>query len=111
MLASFQGLPRCFCHGIRYLRLITCRPPGKMFLMEIAQTFPSLAPALVKTQLELLALLEVALVQGLTLNVVVFFPTWVRGAVKRGFFKVSAGVGRGEQPLQLQQKRRKVKQG
>ncbi len=80
-----------------------------MFLTEISQTFPALAPSLVKTQFELLLLLEVALLQGAAVNVVAFFPTWVRSAVKKSFFKVSAGASKGEQvPRQLQQKRRKV---
>ena len=80
-----------------------------MFLTEIVQTFPALAPILVKTEFELLLLLEVALHLRVTVNAVAFFPTWVRGAVKKSIFKVSPGVSKGEQvPPQLQQKRRKV---
>ena len=75
--------------------------------MDIVQAFPVPCNSLVKTYFELLLFTEVALHMKSPVNVVAFFPTWVRGALKKGIFLVTEA--RQEQiPLQLQQKRVKV---
>lgn len=83
------------------------RPFERRFLLDIVQAFPIPGNSLVKTYFELLLFTEVALHMKSPVNVVVFFPTWVRGALKKGIFLVTEA--RQEQiPLQLQQKRVKV---
>lgn len=83
------------------------RPFKRRFLLDIVQAFPIPGNSLVKTYFELLLFTEVALHMKSPVNVVAFFPTWVRGALKKGIFLVTEA--RQEQiPLQLQQKRVKV---
>ena len=74
------------------------------------QAYPALSPALSKTYFEVLLLTEMALQLGATVNVAAFFPTWVRGVLKKGVFSVNADARResGSVPVQLQQKRAKV---
>ena len=84
-----------------------CRPRGRRFLVDIVQAFPVPGNTVVKTYFELLLFTEIALQMKSAVNVVAFFPTWVRGALKKGTFLVTEP--RLEQiPLQLQQKRVKV---
>lgn len=83
------------------------RSRGRRFLVDIVQAFPVPGDTLVKTYFELLLFTEIALLMKSAVNVVAFFPTWVRGALKKGTFQVTEP--RLEQiPLQLQQKRVKV---
>ena len=84
-----------------------CRPHGRRFLVEIVQAFPVPGNTVVKTYFKLLLFTEIALQMKSAVNVVAFFPTWVRGALKKGTFLVTEA--RLEHiPLQLQQKRVKV---
>lgn len=83
------------------------RPLEKNFLLDIVQGFPVPGDSLVKTYFELLLFTEIALQMKNPVNVVAFFPTWVRGTLKKGIFLVAEA--RQEQiPSQLQQKRVKV---
>ena len=83
------------------------RPLETNFLLDIVQGFPVPGDSLVKTYFELLLFTEIALQMKNPVNVVAFFPTWVRGALKKGIFLVAEA--RQEQiPSQLQQKRVKV---
>ena len=79
-----------------------------MFLMDILQAFPSLGTSVVKTYFELHLHLEIALQLKATVNVVAFFPTWLRGALKKSVFKVAVDAKQENVPAQLQQKRTKV---
>lgn len=90
--------------------LVITQPPGSRCLQDIVQAYPALSPALSKTYFELLLLTEMALQLGATVNVAAFFPTWVRGVLKKGVFSVNADARRegGSVPVQLQQKRAKV---
>ena len=56
--------------------------------MELVQAFPRLSPTVVRLYFELLLLLETALPLQSPLNAVVFFSSWLRGALKRGVFQV-----------------------
>ena len=86
------------------------RPPSFRCLLDIVQAYPALSPALSKTYFELLLLTEMALQLRATVNVAAFFPTWVRGALKKGVFGVGADAKHegGNVPPQVQQKRAKV---
>ena len=51
-------------------------------------SFPLLSPTVARTYFELLLLMEVVLQLQRTVNVVSYFPTWLRSALKKGAFKV-----------------------
>jgi hypothetical protein len=61
-------------------------------------SFPLLSATIARTYFELLLQLEVVLRLQRPINVVSFFPTWLRSALKKGAFKVDKElvVGRGE---------------
>ena len=68
--------------------------------------FRSPLPSLVKTFLELLLVTEVVLHGQSVVTVTALFPTWLRGALKKGLLRV---LGKTEAvPAQLQRKRTKV---
>ena len=52
------------------------------------ETFPHLSPKIVRTYFELMLLTEVVLQLKRPINVVSYFPTWLRSALKKGAFKV-----------------------
>ena len=61
---------------------------GKLCLLEMVGSFPPLSATIVRTYFELLLQLEVVLQLQRPINVVSFFPTWLRSALKKGAFKV-----------------------
>lgn len=69
---------------------VSTSPPQLISLMALIKRFPRLSPTVIKTYLELLLVAEVSLIHGKprAVNVAAFFPTWVRGALKKGAFKV-----------------------
>ena len=106
---------------------------GKRTLMDIVTHFPHLNGTVVKTYFELLLLVEIALHKPQTpaVNVVTFFPTWLRSAIKKGAYRVhmivficylilgtlynvpfclplTQSAWQDQVPVQLQQKRIKV---
>ena len=65
-------------------------PPGKISLMGLVSRFPQLNPTVVRTYFELLLFTEVSSkhITSTAVTVAAFFPTWLRGALKKGAFKV-----------------------
>ncbi|KAL5477525.1 hypothetical protein EMCRGX_G024335 [Ephydatia muelleri] len=81
------------------------QPSGKGFLPEIVHSFPRLSSVPVKTYFELTLLTELSLCQLSAINVVSFFPTWLRTALKKGLLRTTAIQE--QVPVQLCQKRTK----
>ncbi|XP_064392664.1 rab3 GTPase-activating protein non-catalytic subunit-like isoform X2 [Halichondria panicea] len=79
-------------------------PPGMSDLMDVVQRFPPLPPTVTKTYLELLLLAELSAASPHTLTLTTFFPTWLRGALKKGAYK---SAWQEQIPVQLKQKRTK----
>lgn len=65
------------------------RSKCRINLMDIVKFFPNLNSTVVRTCLELLLMFEISLhFQGTTINLLSFFPNWLRNSLKRGIFKV-----------------------
>ena len=61
-------------------------------LIEVVQRFPPLPPTVTKTYLELLLLAELSAAFLHTLTLTTLFPTWLRGSLKKGAYKVGFTV-------------------
>ena len=71
-----------------YLVFLVSSKPGKLGLLEMISSFPLLSSIIARTYFELMLLTEVVLHLKRPINVVSFFPTWLRSALKKGAFKV-----------------------
>ncbi len=63
-------------------------PPGMFGLMEVVQKFLPLPPTVTRTYLELLLVTELSAAIPQTVTITTLFPTWLRGALKKGAYKV-----------------------
>ena len=87
----YQGEHYCMCTMGSYGEMFDsccCSCRNKLSLLDMVRSFPPLSGTVARTYFELLLLTEVILQLQRPINVVTFFPTWLRSSLKKGAYKV-----------------------